>query len=217
MREPLYPLIEYLRPLMVTRLVNTHDRWVERLDAYQFQPHGINASPLIEEAQEWVGRTAYLQMNLSPEQIIAAVERLPKRELQILEGRSQGRVYKELAYELGISITRVRTLYLKGIKRCFQYILETSVPDQDEAETLVKTLPVVPMEDLTLNGKLRQIWRITEAILAQRLGRGSHMALQRLKVEIVANNPEVLAAEIEHWLKHNFSEMTAEQFVKALK
>lgn len=212
MRESPYLLIEYLRPLMVSRLVNVHDRWVERLDAYQFQPYGVDNKPLVEEAQQWVSRTAHIQMNLSPEHILSAVEKLPKRELQILEGRSQGRVYKELAYEFGISITRVRTLYLKGVKRCFQYILDTAIPDLDEPQTFT-----LAPQDLSASGKVRQIWRVTEAILQQRLGRGSQMAIQRLRVEIIATDPELLASEIEQWLKHNFSQMTAEQFTRALK
>lgn len=213
MSQAPFQLIEFLRPLLVTRLVNVHDHWVERVGAYQFQPQGLKMAPLLDEAQQWVSRTAFLQANLSPEHIIAAVEKLPKREFQILEGRSQGKVYKELAFELGISITRVRTLYLKGIKRCFQFVLEADSLDQLEFEPQLGGLA---LEDFTSEGRVRRIWQVVEAILRQRLGRGSHMALQRLKVEVTATDPQVLHSEIADWLKQNFSQLTANQFVKAL-
>jgi DNA-directed RNA polymerase specialized sigma24 family protein len=107
--------------------VNAGSYWRERLEQYQLQPDQGSAAVL--EVHRRVRRIEDLIGQFSPQHIEPLVKRLPEREVWVMVGRSEGRIYQDMARELGVTVGLVRTLYGRGLKRCISYLLDSVKPD----------------------------------------------------------------------------------------
>jgi hypothetical protein len=202
-----YPLAEYLYPLLSKRLASEGSYWHSRVKAHQQLPH----SGAFLEARWWVERIEYLREHLSQGQITEILQQLPEREVSVMWQRSQGRRCKDVAQELGVNVTLVKTWYGRGLKRCFTFLLGSQKPDLEGL--IYSPGPKTFLnESRELCAASQRIWQVADVVVRQRLGQGTKVVLARLKPELAHLDPGHLDAQIEQWLSHNFSEVVAAQF-----
>lgn len=219
MNTVFYSLAKYLHPLLIKRLVSAGSYWRNRLEAHQDSLYSQPSGAFLE-AWWWVNRIEDIRQHLSVAQLATMLQKIPEREVWVMWGRSQGRIFKDMAHEMGVNISLVKTLYGRGLKRCTTLVLESQRPDLSwfayEAKPVVQKLQTSNQCQGLLTASAQRVWQVTEAVLRQRLGKGTKVVLERLQAELAPVEPDHLDVHIEHWLSLHFSRVASAQFRELL-